>query len=175
MRLKNNQELIIRDIQVSDAEDVLAYMKKVNSETQNLLREPDEFTMTVEQEKEFIETNLKSDNHCMIVGIVNNQIISVSGFYGTGLKRNRHRVTLGTSVVKEYHGQGVGSYMMEALIKRARAMGKTKIDLDVRVDNYSAIRLYKRYGFKIEGTIRHGFFVDNHYVDLYQMGLILEE
>ncbi|MEC9485013.1 MAG: GNAT family N-acetyltransferase [Candidatus Izemoplasma sp.] len=78
------------------------------------------------------------------------------------------------SVLKQFHNLGIGSMMIETLLKAAIKMGKNKMELDVRIDNYAEIRLYKRYGFYIEGTIKNGFFIDNHYIELYQMRQILE-
>lgn len=175
MKLKNGQTLHIRTIQVDDVDDVLSYMKQVNTETKNLMRESDEFTMTREQEIAFIEKNLVSNNHYMIGAFIDDTLVSVSGFYGGDLKRIRHRVTIGMSVLKAYHGLHIGTYMLEALISEAKRRKKTKIDLEVRCDNVPAVALYKKFKFIIEGTIRRGFYVDDTYVDLYQMGYIMEE
>ncbi|MEC9485014.1 MAG: hypothetical protein UMR38_03955 [Candidatus Izemoplasma sp.] len=43
-------------------------MKKANLETMYLLREPEEFTMTLEQEQVFIKSNQSSKNH-YVVGV----------------------------------------------------------------------------------------------------------
>jgi ribosomal protein S18 acetylase RimI-like enzyme len=77
------------------------------------------------------------------------------------------------SVLKAYHGLGIGSFMMETLIKAAKDLGKMKMELDVRVDNEAAIALYKKYGFVIEGTLSNAIYVDQKMVDLYVMGLHL--
>ena len=175
MKLKNDQELLIRRAQVSDAAEILDYMASVNSESKNLLREPHEFTMTLEQEEAFLEANLASPSSIMLCGLVDDKIVSVSGFNGRSLSRIKHRASLGMSVLKAYNGIGVGSLMMEALIENAKRLGLKKLDLDVRVDNEPAIKLYEKYGFEYEGRIRMGMYVDNKYVDLQVMGKILED
>jgi ribosomal protein S18 acetylase RimI-like enzyme len=171
--LKNGQALLIRKLKRDDAKVVIDYMNIVNLETKNLLREPDEFTMTVEEEADFLEKRENSANDVMYGGFVNHQLVSIAGFYGSQLKRIKHRVTIGMSVLKAYHGLGIGSFMMETLIKAAKDLGKMKMELDVRVDNEAAIALYKKYGFVIEGTLSNAIYVDQKMVDLYVMGLHL--
>ncbi len=52
-------------------------------------------------------------------------------------------------------------------------MGKTKMELDVREDNPSAIRIYEKVGFLKEGIRTQGFFVDGLYKNLILMGKLL--
>lgn len=175
MTLKDGRHLIIRELDSADAKNVLAYMKKVNVETPNLLREPDEFTMTLKQEQTFLKEQKESPHRYMVGGFVDGELVSVAGFYGNHLRRIKHRVTVGMSVLKAYHRLGIGYLMMTVLIKKAIELGKAKIELDVRSDNEGAIALYKKVGFNIEGTIFKGMYVNNKYVSLLNMGLDLEE
>ena len=45
---------------ISDAKNLIEYMHKVNLESKNLMREPEEFTMTIEQEEAFIQNSIAS-------------------------------------------------------------------------------------------------------------------
>lgn len=175
MKLKNGQELFIREVEATDALEILEYMSAVTAESKNLLREPGEFNMTQEQEEIFIHTTQKSLNSKMLCGLVNNKIVSVVYFGGRDLIRIKHRASIGMSVLKAYNGIGIGSYMMEAIINNAKELGIKKIDLEVRCDNKNAIGLYKKYGFKQEGIISMGIYVDDKYVNLLIMGKILED
>ena len=49
-----------------------------------------------------------------------------------------------------------------------------KINLRVREDNYVAIGLYKKLGFKNEGIITRDFYIDGEYYNSISMGLELE-
>ena len=171
--LKDGSVVLIREALPNDAEVVLEYMKKVNEETKNLTREPDEFKMTVEQEEQFLLRNKESEDNCMLLLFKDAELICTAGIHGSSLRRLKHKVGMGISVLLEYHNLGVGSVMMEALIEKAKEYGKKKIELEVRIDNPSAIHLYEKYGFKIEGEREMGFFVDNKYVNLIEMGLDL--
>ena len=172
-KLKNNQEIYIRECTVDDADVILEYMKKVNSETKNLTREPDEFTMTVEQERDFLERAVNSEHQHMATAWLDDELICCAGIHGNGLKRLRHKVSLGISVLMKYHGLGVGTVMMEYLLLQAKKMNKTKVELDVRADNPGAIHVYEKVGFKHEGVRERGFYVDGKYVDLVLMGINL--
>ena len=45
----------------------------------------------------------------------------------------------------------------------------TRLELTVFTDNAPAIRLYKRTGFKVEGTLKKYAYRDGQYVDAFAM------
>ncbi len=49
----------------------------------------------------------------------------------------------------------------------------SRLELTVRCDNTSAIALYQKQGFTIEGTKYRSLLVEGEYVDEYYMGLLL--
>jgi len=167
--LKNGVEILIREVTLEDTEEVLKYMQKVNEETKNLSREPDEFNLTFEQEYEFIKKVVKSENEMMITAWDNDKLISVCGFHGSSLQRLRHRVSMGISVIKDYHNLGLGSILMNEIVSNAKKYNKKILELDVRIDNEAAIRIYEKVGFVKEGIKKGAFYVDGKYVDLLLM------
>ncbi len=171
--LKSGMEVEVRGIQLTDAQAAIDYMVKVNSETKNLSRDPGEFNLTLEQEEKFIKSMLDSDNNFTYTVWYKGELISMSGFHGSSLNRLKHKVSLGISVLKEYHNLGIGSIMMELLVEKAKQLKKTKMELDVRSDNPNAIKIYERTGFVVEGTRKNGFKVDGEYIDLILMGRVL--
>ena len=174
-KLKNGIKIEVREALVSDEQQLLEYIQKVNSETKNLSRDPHEFTMTLEQEESFLKRVTNSEHEAMFVVFHDNKLIASAGIHGSSLNRLKHRVNLGISVLQEYNNLGVGSVLMAENIKKARLLKKHKIELEVRDDNPGAIHLYEKFGFVSEGIIKDGFYVDNTFVDLRQMGLLLEE
>ncbi len=44
--------------------------------------------------------------------------------------------------------------MMEKLINHAKQIGVVRLESHVRTINTSAINLYKKFGFEIEGTLK---------------------
>jgi ribosomal protein S18 acetylase RimI-like enzyme len=171
----NRDNVTLRDAQVSDAQAILDYMATVLRESENLLREPDEWTMTLEAEERFLQHALDQPNHCMMVVEQNGEIIATGGYHGSMLKRLRHRVSLGISVEQAYHNQGIGRQLMTALIERAKSHGIRTIELDVRSDNEAAIHLYHSLGFEDEGIKTAAFYASGGYHNLTLMALHLKE
>jgi putative acetyltransferase len=88
---------------------------------------------------------------------------------GTALRR-RHAMHLGITIDKAWHGRGVGTQLMAALLDAAdRWLGCLRIELTVYTDNEPAIALYRKFGFVIEGTHRAFALRDGLYVDALAM------
>ncbi|WP_374687738.1 GNAT family N-acetyltransferase [Promineifilum sp.] len=84
--------------------------------------------------------------------------------------RRRHSGSLGMAVHDEWQGRGVGTALMAACIDLAdNWLNLHRLELDVYVDNERAIRLYTKFGFEIEGTMRDYAWRDGRYVDTYFM------
>lgn len=173
--LKNGLIYELREVEVSDAQVVLDYMRIINKETQNLTREPEEFNMTLEQEEQFLLKTVESKDNHMIALFIENELASCAGFHGSPLRRLNHKVSLGISVLKKYHNLGIGYIVMNELIAKAKEYGKLKMELEVRSDNPNAIHLYKKCGFTVEGERQMGFYVNSKYVSLTEMGLDLRK
>ncbi|ERK06443.1 putative acetyltransferase [Serratia fonticola AU-P3(3)] len=84
--------------------------------------------------------------------------------------RRRHVATIGIGVDADYHGKGVGSALMKAMIDICdNWAGIERIELTVFTDNQGAIALYRKFGFEIEGTSRRFAMRDGEWVDAYHM------
>ena len=84
--------------------------------------------------------------------------------------RRRHVASLGITVHDAWHGKGAGSAMMQAALELAdKWLQYTRIELTVFTDNAAAIKLYKKFGFEIEGTHRNYAFRNGEYADVYAM------
>ncbi len=66
---------------------------------------------------------------------------------------NRHVATLGMAVDAAWRGQGIGSALMSAALRWARAEGVEKVSLEVYPSNVAAIALYRKFGFVEEGRL----------------------
>lgn len=79
-----------------------------------------------------------------------------------------HVYRLSIVVALTHAGRGIGKRLMRELLARAKRMRRIlKVELLVRASNDRARRLYERFGFRIEGRLRHrvclpdGSFVDD--------------
>ncbi|MCF7927181.1 MAG: GNAT family N-acetyltransferase [Candidatus Izimaplasma sp.] len=168
--LKNNQRLIIKEVTEEDASDLITYMSDVVGETPNLLYTPDEWQMTLEGEKTFIKNLKKVNTSVMYVGRVNGEVVTVANLQGNNKLKTKHRVELAISVKKAFFRLNIATYMMETLINKAKEMSITKINLGVFETNKPAIYLYKKFGFKKEGSMKRGIKMADTYQDLIYMG-----
>lgn len=168
---KKGREIIIRSAEESDAENLINYLKITAAETPFLIREPDEITLSIEQEQAFIKAKKDSENELLLIAeidgrhIGNCSLISIGGY-----KRYRHRCDIAIALYKEYCGLGVGKAMLETVLDIAEKTGYEQAELEVIADNKSAIALYEKLGFKMYGTFPDNMkYADGSYVDAYWM------
>lgn len=148
IQLKGRKQALLRSPQKEDAQEMLEYLKACSLETHFLLREPEECTMTEEEEKFYLESVNVSNTQVMIACVVDGKIVGNCGLHFNQLRKTRHRATLGIGLLKEYWNQGIGTALMEALIEFAKEKGIFQFELEVMEDNYRAKALYEKLGFQ---------------------------
>ncbi|MDZ5253668.1 GNAT family protein [Clostridium sp. LIBA-8841] len=174
VNLKDGKNLILRKPLEDDAENIIKYLNTVGGESNNLLFGKGEFHFTVEQEKAYIEEINQSSNSLMLLGTINDEIVSISQISTSNRKRICHNSEIAISVRKDYWNIGVGSAVMEELIRFAKDKKSIKtISLGVRESNNNAIKLYEKYGFKKIGVHENYFNIDGVYYDEILMDLSL--
>ena len=164
-------EILIRAFEMSDVDDVaeIQAMPKSRRETLQLPYQSRDYTR-----KKF--ENISSDEHLLVAVVQKTQkVVGLIGLSPVKRARRSHVGQIGMSVHDDYHNQGIGSQMMEAVLDLAdNWLNLKRLELEVYVDNKSAIHLYEKYGFVIEGTLRKYAFRDGDYVDTYAMARIRE-
>ena len=169
--LKNGSAVIIRSVEPEDAPLMLQYMKIMLGETPFLLRTPEEFDYTPEEEARVLSGRKDDPRSLMLVAEMDGRIIASADICSHGAKsRLMHRGELGVSVRKDYWRQGIGSALMERLFAFASQCGYEQIELTVESKNHRALRLYLKYGFIVYGTRPHGMkYPDGTYDNDYLM------
>lgn len=126
----------------------------------------------LELTREFIASILK-ERHVQFVALQEDAVVGWCDIVSSPRTVFRHSGVLGIGVVREHRGRGIGTALMEAALRAAREKGLTRIELTVRTDNLRARKLYERFGFVLEGTLRRHMLVDGEYWDSDQMALLL--
>lgn len=106
---------------------------------------------------DIIKNELKAENSNYIVARFNQEIV---GFAGIKVMVDEADV-MNLVVKKEARNQGVGSLLLAKLIRLSKELHLTSITLEVMEENYSAIHLYKKFGFEQIG-IRKNYYQDKN-------------
>ncbi|MBA2679301.1 MAG: ribosomal protein S18-alanine N-acetyltransferase [Ktedonobacteraceae bacterium] len=86
-------------------------------------------------------------------------LASIIGFAGLWLMVDEAHVTT-IATHPEYRGLGLGEFLLVSLIDISYTIGAKWVTLEVRVSNYTAQNLYRKYGFR-EAGVRHRYYSDN--------------
>tara|TARA_Y100001978_G_scaffold201475_1_gene219910 strand:+ start:1460 stop:1921 length:462 start_codon:yes stop_codon:yes gene_type:complete len=117
-------------------------------------------------EKSFRQCFLKSTNlfffsKCNKVGYLLARIIDIDiEIIEFKVQRNSRR-------------KGVGAHLLKQLIRKGRILKKEKIFLEVSVENFPAINLYKKLGFKKIGKRKNYYNIKGETKDAFLMQFIL--
>ena len=121
LTLQDGREINIRSVEPEDAAGMLQYMKIMLGETPFLLRTPEEFNYTPEEEARILAGRKNDPRSLMLVAEIEGQIIASADVCSHGAKsRVQHRAELGISVRKDYWHLGIGSVLIERLISFAK-------------------------------------------------------
>lgn len=166
--------IVIREIRENDAEKFLALCQRLDQETQFMLLEPRERIITIEEQRERIKSILSRDNQTILVaenhqGQMAGHLTAIGGSYN----RNRQTVYIVIGILQAFAGQGIGTQLFTQMEEWARAHAIHRLELTVMVHNERALKLYQKMGFEIEGVKKHNLWVNNMYVDEYEMAKLL--
>jgi putative acetyltransferase len=123
--------------------------------------------VSAEETRKWLEK--PSEGRVQIVAMLDEKIVGTANLTRQQGRRS-HVGSIGLCVHDDFHGRGIGASLLAALIDTAdNWLDLRRLELAVFVDNEPAVRLYKRFGFAIEGTRRAVAFRDGAYVDDFTM------
>lgn len=164
--LKNGKTLILRKPAKQDAASMIAYLNQVGGETDFLLVGKNGCRYTVEQEEAFIESINANENSLMLLGFIEEELVTISSLNTPANPRIAHNSELAISVKKACWNLGIGSIVMQTLIDFATKNPVIScIHLGVYAKNTRAQALYKKFGFQQYGFFPRKFFVNGEYHD----------
>lgn len=177
-KTKSAGDLWIRSAVPKDAERVLTFLRQVSRESGHFfLSNTEEFDrLSLEDEEKWIESHMTNSYFlALIAEREDGVVVSLTNCMNGPRQRNSHIATLGISILREYHRQGLGQKKMEIIANWARQTNKIeKLELQVDPANTAAVRLYEKLGYQHEAhfkkQIKHG---PDNYSDTLTMGLWL--
>ena len=156
-QLPSGEVLTIRSLCADDAEALSAFRYATFGETHFLARYPEEYEQNLDAMREGLAHCAESARSFEVGAFAGEKL---AGEFGVGQMPHLkcfHRAGMGISVLKEYWGCGLGSYLMQLAIDQTRTNGFEQLELDVYSDNARAIHLYEKFGFERYGATPHGF------------------
>ena len=128
---------------------------------QEKLPEPDEISLTPEQEEHFIEGIVKEPRELMLIGTVAGEHVGNCSLMSLGnYERYAHRCSVAIALYQKYCGLGIGREMLKTVLTVAKQCGYEQAELEVVSTN----------GFEIWGTQPHsvryrdGSYADDHFM-----------
>ncbi|QVK17454.1 GNAT family N-acetyltransferase [Mycoplasmatota bacterium] len=136
----------IRIAKKEDAEEIIHLVKKVIKEVDYFPLEAEDFDFTVEAEIEFIE-----NTELFLVCEINGDLVGSSTLIRGKYKKTAHTALFGITILNEYTNSGIGTQILNYMIKHAKKNGIERIELEVFEKNISALKLYRKFGFEVDG------------------------
>jgi len=172
--LQENTDYKIVEATPNDAQGILDFLKIVGGETGNLSFDGEGIGVTLEEEQEILQNYQNKKDGAYLLAKIGEEIIACansSRFLNN--KKQQHVFKMGICVKKKYWGNKIAQNMLEKLLEMSQIRGCKKMILYVNTTNSSAIKLYKKYGFEIEGKLKDNIFSQGKYLDDYLMSKIL--
>ncbi|WP_123040893.1 GNAT family N-acetyltransferase [Cohnella candidum] len=151
----NGIEYLIRSAEPADAPALSRLRPKIDGETENMDREPGEAFIDVPGFERIIAADSEKPRNLFLAAVIQERIVGFSRCEGTELKRFSHKADFGVCVLKEFWGCGIGRNLLQRSIEWADTNGVMKMALSVLETNEKAIRLYRKFGFEVEGVLKN--------------------
>lgn len=112
-----------------------------------------------------------------LLACVENEIVGQLGLHTfPHTPRRRHVGQIGMAIRDDWQGKGAGSALMATAMDLAdNWLNLSRIELEVYTDNESAIHLYKKFNFVVEGTLKNFAYRDGQFVDVFTMARLNEK
>ncbi|WP_349407225.1 GNAT family N-acetyltransferase [Clostridium perfringens] len=158
--------LNIRDIEIEDYKEI-SKIRKMPGVMENILSNKDE-------EEELIKEKIinRGKNQYWYVAEENGKVIGLGILMNHGNLRKKHVGVITLMVNSDYQNKGIGSLLMDKLINLSESLNIIRLELCVFRDNYKAINLYKKFGFKEEGIKVKSALKNGEYADEIMMARI---
>lgn len=168
--LKDGQKVMLRSPNEEDSIEMIEHMKKISSQTENVLRYPEEVFISDDEEKDFIKHKRHSPFSLMIVCVIHHKIVGTCHIELNPFLKTRHRAEIAIGIEKDYWNLGLGTILLNELIGIAKRCGVQQIELEVMESNERGIYLYRKMGFETVGYIPNAICLkDGTYLKLYRM------
>lgn len=172
---KKEVELLIREAESADAEQLVAFLNQVGRETDFMTLDEEGIDLTVEEMAYVTQRHAELDNHLYLLALLDGELAGILSITADQSKRVRHIGEVFIVVAQKYQNQGLGRILLEDGLEWAEHYSQTirRLQLSVQKRNATAVHLYTSLGFSLEGLQERGAYVDGEFVDVYLMGKLI--
>ena len=149
--LNDGRQVHLRSLQPSDKEQLVKLYSSMSASALRWTKAP-----TGEEIKQIIQY---PDYYISMVTEHDDRVIGHGEIKKDSEKRNGE---LNVHVHQDSHGVGLGTVMMIALMNDATGQDLHRINLKVAAENRKAVRLFRRFGFQQQSTMRETFGGEEH-------------
>lgn len=138
------------------------------------------FPMSLEQEEKWYEEILTHpvEEHPLSIEVLDHKEWKLAGDVAfMNLDQRSRCAEIGIFIGdKNFHNRGFGTETMKLMVKHGFLdLNLNRIYLRVFETNPRGIRCYEKAGFKHEGRLRQGHFLEGHYIDILMMSILRDE
>ena len=165
--LKDGREVTLRFLKAEDNDKLYEMFSSMSEKAL-------EWSMAPYTKKDVERWISSLPNSIALVAEYQGNIVGWASVYKIPSPRRLGVGELSVYLHQEFHNVGLGSAMTERLLQLAKNQKMHRIELHVVAENKNAIRLYEKFGFRIEGISTDKYYGhDSKYHNLVTMGLIL--
>lgn len=147
IQLKDGRTALLRSPERADAQELLDCMRDCASETEFLMRYPEECTETEAQEAAFLDGINQSPYDVMILCIVGGELAGNCQLsFGKRIKV-RHGARVAVAIREKFWKLGIGKAMFREMLALAKQRGVSRVELSYIEGNERAKHLYEKMGF----------------------------
>jgi len=172
-KTKGEKKIVVREAKLSDCEAIMKILNAcILEKGKTSLTKP---IKNVEEEKKFFlsldekEVIFVCESDRKIVGF---QILYI---YSKIIESTHHVAGVGTFVLPNFRGMGVGTALMKETFNFARKRNYEKLIAEVMRSNNKAKSFYKKMGFKKVGKLTNQVKIEGKYYDVIVMETLLQE
>ena len=161
------ESLVIRKVKLDDA-DSISKIRKMDKVIDNIMASKSESASSIR-----FRISAISKGEVWYVAEIDKSVVGMVAFNQYPYPKKNHVGTISIMVDENYHSKGIGKKLMEKVIEIAdeNIMIK-KLELSVFEKNKNAIKLYEKFGFKIEGKREMSINIQGEYITEIFMGRV---
>ena len=152
VKLKDRREVLIRNAQPGDGKLVHEYLRVLGASTPYILTFPGDIGTPAHYESRVSKIDEDMFYSMSAIDLQTGQIVGNTSFSFAQRVKLAHAAGLGTGVLPDWQGIGLGSWMLNRAIEDMRKNPKIhRLELTVMDGNEHAQGMYERAGFVVEG------------------------